>query len=97
MIKACLGMPVSSSIMAAMNIRFPRILAAIITGAGLAAASCVMQNILNNPLASPSTLGISNAATLGANVAIIIKGIERIDKENNSGRLIFLLILTEKN
>lgn len=56
------------------RIRLPRILAAIIAGAGLAVAGCVMQNNLRNALASPSTLGISSAAAFGANVAIILLG-----------------------
>lgn len=56
------------------QIRLPRILAAVIAGAGLSAAGCVMQNNLRNPLASPSTLGISNAAAFGANMAIIVFG-----------------------
>lgn len=56
------------------RIRLPRVLAAIVAGAGLSVAGCVMQNNLRNPLASPSTLGISNAAAFGANLAIIIFG-----------------------
>ena len=56
------------------QIRLPRILAAIMAGAGLSVAGCVMQNNLRNPLASPSTLGISNAAAFGANMAIIVFG-----------------------
>ena len=56
------------------KIRLPRILAAIIAGAGLSAAGCIMQNNLRNPLASPSTLGITSAAAFGANVAIIVLG-----------------------
>lgn len=56
------------------QIRLPRILAAIVAGCGLAVAGCVMQNNLRNPLASPSTLGISNAAAFGANLAIIVFG-----------------------
>ena len=56
------------------NIRLPRILAGLVAGAGLSVAGCVMQNNLRNPLASPSTLGISNAAAFGANVAIILLG-----------------------
>jgi iron complex transport system permease protein len=56
------------------NIRLPRILAGVVAGAGLSAAGCVMQNNLRNPLASPLTLGISNAAAFGANVAIILLG-----------------------
>ncbi|WP_102401399.1 FecCD family ABC transporter permease [Haloimpatiens massiliensis] len=56
------------------RIRLPRVLAGIIAGAGLSIAGCVMQNNLRNPLASPSTLGISNAAAFGANLAIIVFG-----------------------
>jgi iron complex transport system permease protein len=53
------------------KIRVPRVLAAVIAGAGLSLAGLVMQTTLNNPMASPSTLGVSNAAVFGANVAII--------------------------
>ena len=53
------------------SIRMPRAAAAAVAGAGLAAAGCVMQSCLENPLASPSTLGVSSAAALGANLAII--------------------------
>ena len=53
------------------NIRVPRVLAAIIAGAGLAVSGLVMQTNLNNPMASPSTLGVSNAAVFGANLSII--------------------------
>lgn len=53
------------------NIRIPRVLAAIIAGAGLAVSGLIMQTNLNNPMASPSTLGVSNAAVFGANLSII--------------------------
>ena len=53
------------------NIRIPRVLAAIIAGAGLAVAGLIMQTTLNNSMASPSTLGVSNAAVFGANLSII--------------------------
>ena len=53
------------------KIRVPRILAAIIAGAGLSVAGLVMQTTLNNSMASPSTLGVSNAAVFGANLSII--------------------------
>ncbi|MBO4623719.1 MAG: iron ABC transporter permease [Bacilli bacterium] len=53
------------------NIRFPRVLAAVIAGAGLAVAGHIMQTSLNNVMASPSTLGVSNAAVFGANLSII--------------------------
>ena len=53
------------------KIRVPRVLAAVIAGAGLAVAGLVMQTTLNNTMASPSTLGVSNAAVFGANLSII--------------------------
>ena len=54
------------------NIRVPRVLAAVIAGAGLAVSGLVMQTVLNNPMASPSTLGVSNAAVFCANLSIIV-------------------------
>lgn len=54
------------------NIRIPRILAAVIAGAGLSLSGLIMQCCLNNPMASPSTLGVSNAAVFGANLSIIV-------------------------
>ncbi|MFQ3295263.1 MAG: iron complex transport system permease protein [Halobacteriales archaeon] len=53
------------------QIRVPRVLAAILIGAGLALAGAVMQSVLNNPLGSPYTLGISHAAMFGAALSII--------------------------
>lgn len=52
------------------NIRIPRILTAIVAGAGLAVAGAAMQSLLRNPLASPYTLGISGAAAFGAAFAL---------------------------
>jgi len=53
------------------RIYMPIIVAAIITGAGLALSGTVMQCILRNPLASPYTLGLSSAAAFGAAFAIL--------------------------
>ena len=53
------------------GIRIPRVLAAIIAGAGLSVSGLIMQTTLNNSMASPSTLGVSNAAVFGANLSII--------------------------
>ena len=53
------------------RIRIPRVLAAIVAGTGLAVSGLVMQTTLNNAMASPSTLGVSNAAVFGANLSII--------------------------
>lgn len=60
------------------NIRLPQALTAIVCGAGLAVAGVAMQSILRNPLASPFTLGISNAGAFGAAVAIIFLGTGRM-------------------
>lgn len=54
------------------NNRLPRICTALIAGAGLGISGCVMQAILRNPLASSSTLGVSQGASFGAAFAIIV-------------------------
>lgn len=56
------------------NIRLPHALAALLAGAGLAAAGAVMQSILRNPLASPFTLGISQAGAFGAAFSVMLLG-----------------------
>lgn len=56
------------------DIRLPRIIAAILVGAILAVSGAVMQCVLNNPLASASTLGVSQGAAFGAALGIIIFG-----------------------
>ena len=50
--------------------RMPRVLAAAVVGAALAAAGVVLQALLRNPLATPFTLGVSAGAALGAMLAI---------------------------
>jgi iron complex transport system permease protein len=50
--------------------RLPRTLAAAVVGGVLAAAGVVFQGLLQNPLASPYTLGVSAGAALGAMIAI---------------------------
>ncbi|MCC7044062.1 MAG: iron ABC transporter permease [Acidobacteria bacterium] len=50
--------------------RLPRALAAALVGGTLAAAGVVFQGLLQNPLATPYTLGVSAGASLGAMVAI---------------------------
>lgn len=57
-----------------LNIRLPRVLSAVLAGTALSVSGAVMQSILRNPLGSPFTLGISNAAAFGAAFAIIILG-----------------------
>lgn len=54
------------------QIRFPRVLLAMIVGSGLALCGTVMQASVQNPLADPYILGISSGASLGATFAIMI-------------------------
>ncbi|WP_128255560.1 FecCD family ABC transporter permease [Falsirhodobacter deserti] len=52
------------------EIRMPVALMAVVVGASLSIAGVQMQTILNNPLASPFTLGISAGAGFGAALAL---------------------------
>ena len=54
------------------DIRLPQALMAALVGAALGLAGAEMQTILNNPLASPFTLGVSSAAAFGASLAIVL-------------------------
>jgi iron complex transport system permease protein len=54
------------------NVRLPYALMAVLVGAALALAGVEMQTVLDNPLASPFTLGVSAAAALGAALAIVL-------------------------
>ncbi|HWK71027.1 FecCD family ABC transporter permease [Pollutimonas sp. M17] len=53
------------------NIRLPQALMAVLVGAALGLAGAEMQTVLNNPLASPFTLGVSSAAALGAGITLV--------------------------
>jgi iron complex transport system permease protein len=46
------------------NVRLPRVLAAVLAGAALAVAGAVIQGVLDNPLASPNIIGINAGAGL---------------------------------
>ena len=68
---ALLGRGSDGDIRILRQIRLPRVLAAILAGAGLSLSGLIMQTTLGNAMASPSTLGVSNAAVFGANLSII--------------------------
>ena len=46
-----------------MQLRLPRIVAAILTGMSLALAGCGLQSVFRNPLAEPSITGVSAGAS----------------------------------
>lgn len=53
------------------TLRLPRLLAALLCGAGFAVSGALMQGVTNNPMASPSILGVNAGAGLGLAVAMI--------------------------
>lgn len=55
-----------------LNVRLPRILSAVFVGAALSLSGSVYQLIFANPLASPYTLGVTNAAAFGASLFIVM-------------------------
>lgn len=57
-----------------LNIRLPRIVAAIVCGWALSVAGLAIQSLLKNPLGSPSTLGITHGAAFGASISIVLFG-----------------------
>ncbi|MDA7961896.1 MAG: iron ABC transporter permease [Gammaproteobacteria bacterium] len=56
------------------EIRIPRLLLALMVGAGLAMCGAVMQGLFRNPMADPGLLGVSSGAALGAVMSIVLGG-----------------------
>ena len=54
------------------TIRAPRVILAVLTGAGLALAGAVTQGLFRNPLADPSLIGVSSGAAIAAAGAIVV-------------------------
>ncbi|KOX41510.1 hemin ABC transporter permease [Streptomyces sp. NRRL F-7442] len=52
------------------NVRFPRIVLALLVGASLGCAGALMQGVFGNPLAEPGVIGVSSGAAVGAVAAI---------------------------
>lgn len=73
-LKAVIGKGTQQSRTIVRNVRMPRTAAGIGVGIALAMTGCVMQNVLRNPLASASTLGVSQGASFGAAAAIVYLG-----------------------
>ena len=55
-------------------IRFPRLLTALIVGAGLAVSGAVYQGVFRNPLVSPDILGVASGCMFGAAMGLILPG-----------------------
>jgi len=56
------------------NLRFPRLITALLLGISLSAAGNVFQMIFSNPLVEPGFLGVSQGAPFGAALSIILLG-----------------------
>lgn len=54
-----------------LNVRLPRIMLAMLVGAGLACAGVACQGLFNNPLATPDTIGVASGASFGAVLALM--------------------------
>ena len=54
------------------NVRLPRILMALLVGAGLSVAGCAFQSLFSNPLATPDTLGVASGSSFGAALGILM-------------------------
>ena len=54
------------------TLRWPRLLAAFIVGISFAVSGALIQGVTNNPMASPSILGINAGASFGLAIAMII-------------------------
>lgn len=57
-----------------LHTRLPQTVTALFCGAGLSVAGLLMQTVFRNPLAGPSVLGVSSAASLGVAFAILLSG-----------------------
>ncbi|WP_040792397.1 FecCD family ABC transporter permease [Nocardia paucivorans] len=56
------------------EVRFPRVLLAILVGAALATAGALLQGVFANPLAEPGVIGVSSGAAVGAGTVIVVGG-----------------------
>jgi iron complex transport system permease protein len=54
------------------DIRYPRVIAALLVGMALGVAGALSQSATNNPLADPSIIGTSAGASLGAALAVVL-------------------------
>jgi len=67
------GQPVGANVETVVwQVRGPRVLAALLVGAALAAAGTAYQGMFRNPLVSPDILGVSTGAALGAVLGIFL-------------------------
>lgn len=67
---AALGDQVDSVGQAAVSVRIPRTLLALVAGAALGLAGAIMQGVTRNPLADPGILGVNQGAVLAVVIGV---------------------------
>ncbi|CAM4452950.1 FecCD family ABC transporter permease [Paenibacillus tarimensis] len=70
-VKTLLGYGTAKQELVLLEFRLPRIVLAILVGAGLAVSGAVLQAVTRNPLADPAILGITSGAGLGVNLYVV--------------------------
>ncbi|MGW5322830.1 FecCD family ABC transporter permease [Rhodococcus pyridinivorans] len=56
------------------EVRFPRVVLAMLVGAALGCSGALLQGIFANPLAEPGVIGVSSGAAVGASAVIVLGG-----------------------
>ncbi|MFD6856834.1 FecCD family ABC transporter permease [Rhodococcus sp. NPDC060090] len=56
------------------EVRFPRVVVAMLVGAALGCSGALLQGIFANPLAEPGVIGVSSGAAVGASAVIVLGG-----------------------
>ncbi len=74
------------------DIRLPRTILAVLTGASLGLSGAVLQGLLRNPLADPGIMGISATSALGAVLAFYF-GFQAVTAGGIAGSLAAVLLL----
>jgi len=69
--KALFTCETSTKINLLREIRLPRVVGALLVGASLGVAGCIMQGLTRNPLADPSLLGLSAGASLALALTLV--------------------------
>lgn len=81
------------------QIRFPRVLLAVLVGAALSLGGLVFQALLRNPLAEPYILGVSGGSAIGAIIGIMLglsrfPGVSMLAFAGSLATLLLILMMT---
>ena len=68
------GRPAAAKARVVLLVRLPRILLAMLVGAGMSLSGAALQGVFRNPLASPDVIGVTSGAALGGVAGIMLAG-----------------------